>query len=249
MKKAFEKEFDGMMKQALYWKTECIEPSENLLQNVKTKIREQKKENGIMKKHMKQIIAVAAVCVLSVTCYAATQLSSVVSHGSPNIKTFAGLEKAEKKLGFDAKYVESFTNGMTFQRGGTGKTQGLDKDGNPMGKKYKTMTVTYGDEAGNSVSLNIDGGSPYADAGVEESKGYSSDTYMFVPPDYEVTEEDRAKEAAGELMISVGSEEVEIMQMEYYGWEDDGVSYSLVGFDCGFGEDAMMQMAEEVMAQ
>ena len=249
MKEKFEKEFDTAMKQALIWKTEHIEPSENLLQNIKTEIKKEKKENGFMKKNMKQMIAVAAVCVLSVTCYAATQLDSVVSHGSSDIKTFAGLEKAEKKLGFDAKYVETFTNGMTFQRGGTGKTQGLDAEGNPVGKKYKTMTVTYSDEAGNSVSLNIDGGSPYVDAGVEETEGYSTDTYMFVPPNYEVTEEERAKEAAGELVISVGSEEVEIMQMEYYGWEEDGVYYSLVGFDCGFGEDAMQQMAEEVKAQ
>ncbi len=98
MKEHFEKEFDTVMKQALIWKTESIEPSEALLQNIKKEFGEQKKENGSMKKSMKQIMAVAAVCLLSVTCYAATQLGSVVSHGSPDIKTFAGLEKAEKKL-------------------------------------------------------------------------------------------------------------------------------------------------------
>ena len=46
-----------------------------------------------------------------------------------------------------------------------------------------------------------------------------------------------------------GAEEVEIRQMEYYGWEEDGLYYSLVGFDCGFGEEAMVQMAEEIKAQ
>ena len=61
--------------------------------------------------------------------------------------------------------------------------------------------------------------------------------------------EDKEKEAAGEWVISCGSEEVEIMQMEYYGWNDEGIYYSLVGFDCGFGEEAMAQMAAEIMAE
>ena len=84
---------------------------------------------------------------------------------------------------------------------------------------------------------------------MEETEGYSTDTYKFFPVDYKLTEEDQEKEAAGELVISVGSEEVEIKQMEYYGWNDNGIYYSLVGFDCGFGEEAMEQMAAEIMAQ
>ena len=50
-------------------------------------------------------------------------------------------------------------------------------------------------------------------------------------------------------MISCGSEEVEVMQMEYYGWNDEGIYYSLVCFDCDFGEVAMAQMAAEIMAE
>lgn len=244
------KEFDTLMKRALAEKVRDVEPSAEMLANIRKEAEERRKETGSMKFNMKKTVAaVAVICAMSVTCYAAGQLGSVVGHGTPNIETFAGLEKAEKKVGFDAKYVETFTNGLTFLYGGTGETQGLDEEGNPMGKKYKTMTVTYGNEEGRKVTLGIDGGSPYVDAGVEEAVGYSTDTYMFVPPDYEVTEEDRAKEAAGELVISYGSEEVEIMQMEYYGWEDEGLYYSLVGFDYGFGEDAMAQMAAEIMAE
>lgn len=244
------KEFDMLIRQALAEKVRDVEPSDDLLKKIRTEADERRKENGLMKYNMKKMAAAAAViCALSVTCYAAGQLGSVVSSSSPDIKTFAELEKAEKKLGFDAKFVETFENGMTFQYGGTGETQGQDEDGNPMGKKYKMMTVSYADEKGNEISLNIDGGSPYADAGVEETEGYSTDTYKFVPVDYKLTEEDQEKEAAGELVISVGSEEVEIKQMEYYGWNDNGIYYSLVGFDCGFGEEAMEQMAAEIMAQ
>ena len=244
------KDFDRLMKQALEEKVRDVEPSEHLLVKIRMEADERRKETGFMKMNMKKMVTAAAViCALSVTCYAAGQLGSVVSSSTPDIKTFAKLEKAEQKLGFDAKFVETFENGMTFQYGGTGETQGQDEDGNPMGKKYKMMTVSYADEKGNKVSLNIDGGSPYADAGVEEAEGYSTETYKFVPTDYELTEEDKEKEAAGEWVISCGSEEVEMMQMEYYGWNDNGIYYSLVGFDCGFGEVAMAQMAAEIMAE
>ena len=244
------KEFDRLMKQALEEKVRDVEPSENLLVNIRREADERRKEYGFMKINMKKMVTAAAViCALSVTCYAAGQLGSVVSHNGPDIETFAELEKAEKKLGFDAKFVETFENGMTFQNGGVGETQGQDEDGNPMGKKYKMMTVSYADEKGNKVSLNIDGGSPYVDAGVEEAEGYCTETYKFVPTDYELTEEDKEKEATGEWVISCGSEEVEMMQMEYYGWNDEGVYYSLVSFDCDFGEVAMAQMAAEIMAE
>ena len=136
------KDFDGMMKAALSEKVRDVEPSEQLLANIRKEADERRKENGFMKMNMKKMMTAAAViAALSVTCYAAGQLHSVVSHGSPNIETFAELEKAEKKLGFDAKYVETFANGMTFQRGGTGETYGMDEDGNKTGKKYKMMTV------------------------------------------------------------------------------------------------------------
>ncbi|MBQ2879672.1 MAG: hypothetical protein IJE27_03160 [Anaerotignum sp.] len=244
------KEFERMMKEALAEKVRDVEPSEQMLANIRKEADERRKENGFMKCSMRKMVAAAAViAALSVTCYAAGQLGSVVSSGEPDIRTFAGLEKAEQKLGFDAKYVETFANGMTFRSGGTGETYGMDEDGNKTGKKYKMMTVSYADEKGNEISLNIDGGSPYADAGVEETEGYSTDTYKFVPTDYKLTAEDQEKEAAGELVISVGSDEVEIMQMEYYGWNDNGIYYSLVGFDCGFGEEAMAAMAAEIMAE
>lgn len=244
------KDFDRMMKEALSEKVRDVEPSEELLANIRTEAEERRKETGSMKMNMKKMVtAVAAVCALSVTCYAAGQLDGVVSSGTPDIETFAGLEKAEKKLDFDAKYVETFANGMTFQYGGTGETQGMDENGNPMGETYKTMTVTYGDAAGNRVSLNIDGGSPYADAGMETTEGYSSDTYLFLPNEDALTEEYKAMQDAGEIYISYGTQDVEWMEMEFYGWEDDGVYYSLVASDCGFGEEAMAAMAAEVQAE
>lgn len=244
------KDFDTLMRQALEEKVRDVEPSDDLLKKIRTEADERRKETGFMKFNMKKMVAaVAAICALSVTCYAAGQLGGVVSSGTPDIKTFAELEKAEKKLGFDAKFVETFENGMTFQYGGTGETQGQDEDGNPVGEKYQTMTVSYADEKGNKVSLLIDGGSPYADAGVETTEGYSSDTFLFLPNEDALTEEYKAMQDAGEIFISYGTRDVQWNEMENYSWEDDGVYYALVASDCGFGEAAMAAMAAEIMAE
>ena len=244
------KDFDTMMRQALVEKVRDVEPSDNLLKKIRTEADGRRKENGFMKFNMKKMLTAAAViCALSVTCYAAGQLGSVVSSSTNNIRTFAGMEKAEKKLGFDAKYVETFANGMTFQYGGTGETYGQDEKGNTMGGKYKTMTVSYGDEKGNKMTLIIDGGSPYADAGVKMAKGYSKDTFLFLPNEDALTEEYQAMQDKGEIFISYGTETVEWAEMEDYSWEEDGVYYALSASDCGFGEEAMKQMAAEIMAE
>ncbi|WP_405726233.1 hypothetical protein [Anaerotignum sp.] len=244
------KEFDTLMRQALTERVRDVEPSHDLLKKIRTEAEERRKENGFMKFNMKKMVtAAAAICALSVTCYAAGHLGGVLSSGTNNIRTFAGMEKAEKKLGFDARYVETFANGMTFQHGGTGETQGQDEDGNPMGETYKTMTVSYADEKGNSVTLLIDGGSPYADAGVETTEGYSKDTFLFLPNEDALTEEYKAMQDAGEIYISYGTAEEEWNVMENYSWEEDGVYYSLTAADCGLGEEELAAMAAEIMAE
>lgn len=243
-------QFDWMMKRALEEKAREIEPSAQMLAEIKREAAARRKENGYqMKFGMKKLAAVAAVCLLSVTCYAASQLSGVQSHSTVDITTIEGMKKAEKKLDFDAKYVEKFANGMTFQRGGIGEKEGIDEEGNPMGKTYQMLTASYVDADGRQVTLSAEEGDHYVDAGQEVEMGYIADTYKFVPTDYEKTAEDLEKEAAGELHISYGTDEVEINEMEYYGWVDDGVYYALVGFDCGFGEAEMAQMADEVKAE
>lgn len=243
-------QFDWMMKRALEEKAREIEPSAQMLAEIKREAAAKRKENGYqMKFGMKKLAAVAAVCLLSVTCYAASQLGSVRASSKMDIYTLEELEESLEGLDFDVKYVEGFSNGMKFQRGGIGETQGLDENGNRMGEVYQMLTVDYADADGRKVSLAMEGGNHFVDVGEESEMGYRADTYKFVPTDYEKTAEDLEKEAAGELYISYGTDEVEINEMEYYGWEEDGVYYSLVSFDCGFGEAEMAQMADEVKAE
>lgn len=240
-------DFDTWMKEALAEKVRDIEPSEQMLKNIRREAKARRKETGYMKFGMKKIVAVAAVCVMSVTAYAATQLGSVESHTTNNITAYKDVAKADKKLGLNAKYVERFDNGFTFDSAGAGEERGRDEDGNPMEKTYNMLSISYKNEEGQTLMLNVQEGSPYADAGQEVTEGYVVTANKFVPPDYELTEEDKAMQEAGELNIAYGSQEVELKTFESYYWQDGDLYYYLGAFDCDLGEAALKDMAAQIM--
>lgn len=242
-------EFGRILKQALEEKVQDMAASPYLLERVKmeAEARSRKERNfmGISKK----IAVAAAVCVMSVTAYAAvSSFSGAAGYSSTDIKTFAQLEKADDKLGLDAKFVESFSNGLTFSYAGTGEDFGVDENGNQAGAAYKNISVTYESKDGRSVTLGISEGDPFADDGAEWPEGYTTMKNKFVPDGYEVTPEEIALQEAGKLNVAFGGgQEVEIMESEGYYWEADGLYYHLTAFDMGFGEAAMAQMAAEIM--
>ena len=240
-------DFDTWMKEALAKKVETLEPSEQMLENIRREAKARGKETGFMKFGMKKIVAVAAICVMSVTAYAATQLAGVSVGTTNNITAYEDVAKAEKKLDMDAKYVERFDNGFTFDRAGTGQEHGYDADGNAIGQEYDVLTISYKNDDGETLSLTVQNGSSFADAGQEETEGYVITANKFVPPDYELTEEDKAMQEAGELNIAYGSDKVELKTFENYSWEDDGLYYSLGVFDADLGEAGLRDMAEQIM--
>lgn len=242
------KAFEEILKGALEERVKDVTPAAEMLQSVKREAAMRRKETVSMKFGMKKLAVVAAVCLMSVTCYAAVRFAGAVTHSTQNITRYADLAKAEEKVGFEAKYVEAFQNGFTFYMAGTGETQGYDEEGNAFGEVYQMLSISYKNEAGDDLSLTVENGDPYADAG-EETLGYSSQTFQFMPPDAELTEEAKALQEAGELIVSYGSDEVSVEQMENYTWVDNGLYYSLTASDMNFGESGMKAMAEEIMQQ
>lgn len=243
-------EFDQILKHALEDKVRDMAASPYLLEKVKIEAEARSRKERDFMGISKKIAVVAAVCVMSVTAYAAvSSLSGVSSHTTNNIKTFAQLEKAEDKLGLDANLVETLSNGMTFAYGGTGEEYGWDENGNKLDKSYKMLTASYEDKNGGSISLSVTEGSPRADAGEQEPEGYHVLENKFVPDGYEPTEEELALQEAGKLNIGYGGADQEVMNMqsESYYWEDDGLYYCLIGFDLNLGEEAFAQMAADIM--
>ncbi|MCI1930237.1 MAG: hypothetical protein LKJ13_00920 [Clostridia bacterium] len=240
--------FDEFIKDALEKKAETVTPSCFLLQRIKAETAERKrKENFSMKIFSaKKLVVLGVVALMSVSCYAAAKMTGVVASSKNNeITSVSDIGKYDKKLGFTPKYVDSFDNGYKFTRGGTGTTHGVDEDGNSVGKEYNTLNLTYKNDKGQNVMLMIDGGNPYTDNG-ENTTGYTNQTYKFVPPDYQLTDEDKKEEASGDIVISYGSDKVEIQKMESYMWQDEGLYYTLTAADCNLGEKEMKNMAKQI---
>lgn len=240
-------EFDILLQQALHAHVQDVHPGEDQLFNIKRKIR-QRKEKDTMKYGMKRMIAIAAaLCLITVSCYAAVEMATIESHSMMEITKFENLAEAEQEAGLDIKCVEAFSNGFKFEGGGVIVSQAQDENGNPVGGETKGVGVHYTNDAGKNVMLSVEPRSFYEDHGQAVPVGYTSDTYKFVPPDYELTDEDRRLMEGGDFFVSYGSEAVELTEMEDYRWEDDGLVYSLLASGCGLGEAALVAMAQEVM--
>ena len=88
---------------------------------------------------------------------------------------------------------------------------------------------------------------PYAPDAERDVNGvtlaFRDTAYLFVPPDYQPTDEEKRLERAGELAISEGSDEVENRQFQSVSWTQDGVEYSLYGFDTGLDAQTMLELA------
>lgn len=240
-------ELDAMIQNAMEKRTEHLNADPMMLERIKREAASRERKERISMKLFtaKRIAAVVVVCFASVTCYAAVHFSGVEAQTSVDITSYAQVEKAEEKVGFDMKTVEVFSNGFTFVNGGTGEMYGQDENGNNVGEPYALMTLSY-EKEGKTVVVTAQDGNPYVDAGQDVREGYSSQLYKFVPEGYELTAEDQEKEANGELIISYGTDEVMESVMEVYSWKDGNLFYSMTAENCNLGEDTMAQMAEEI---
>lgn len=243
-----DENLDMILKDIFENKSADIIPSQFMLQRIKAKVKSNRREPINMKfLNPKKLVVIGVLCLASVSCYAAIKLGGSVSHSQVEFYSINDIEKYEQKVGFSPKYVEAFDNGFKFKDGSTGDTQGVDNEFNPTGKKYKTMNLTYENEEGKWVAITIDSGNPWVDSGEEFVEGYSNQVYKFVPPNYILTEEDKIAEENGSLVISYGSDSVQINNMESYMWIDDGLYYSMVAQDCDLGEEEMAKMVKQMM--
>ncbi|WP_394267006.1 hypothetical protein [Anaerotignum sp.] len=236
-------ELDAMIQKAMEKRTEHLKADPMMLERIKREAASRERKERISMKLFtaKRIAVIAVVCFASVTCYAAVRLSGVEASTSMNITSYAQVEKAEEKVGFDMKTVETFSNGFTFVNGGTGEMYGQDENGNNVGEPYALMALSY-EKEGKTLVVTAQDGNPYPDAG----QGYSSQLYKFVPEGYELTAEDQEREASGELIISYGTDEVMETAMEIYSWKDGDLFYSMTAENCDLGEDTMAQMAAQM---
>lgn len=205
----------------------------------------------------KTLILAAALCAafaVAATAYTTVASSIISSSGNREYTRFEQLSKAEKKAGLDIHAVESFDNGYSFQEMSITHSKDLDDSGNAI-REYKGIDIRYTKPSSADIFLSaepagIGSGDDRAPVDTREIDGitvsYYSDTFKFVPPDYELTDEDRANEKKDNYFISYGSSEVEVQQMAFAVWVQDGVLYTLTSQD-NKPSGQMFSMAEQII--
>ena len=201
------------------------------------------------------LIAAAAAVLLCGSAVATTSIISGRIGSSSSIPFYEEIPAAEtvyRDFGFETNIADGFSNGYTFKAGYKGDSSDIDEEGKKI-NSFSELTVEY-TNGGDRVTLNAysaqysnDDYQSYEPAG--EYNGITlykfEQMYKFVPPDYELTEQDKADEASGKYVFSYGSDEVETTEFKWVGWVQNGVAYSLSGHDIDLTADDLCAMAEE----
>ena len=203
------------------------------------------KTEEFMMKHKKYqrrtvfLVAVAAVCLLSVTALAAGFIPGWFSHYAGEAKTPPALTDFENGYAYESGH--SFHNEITAEDGSV--------------DAFESVSYVY-ERNGEEVWFSQEKPSkPIAPMGVflENAEGidlyYYCYTNVVVPADYELTEADKAAEAAGEIVISYGSDRVTRMEVQTLQWSKDGVLSCLMQMDGSLSPEELCDMAKEIIAK
>ncbi len=252
--------FDRAIRDTLNETAKGLEAPEALGARVKFAVKNNERPKTHVRGWSKRLVAACAVAAIAVTgAIAGGGVMSVSSHSYHDKawKDFDETASYAEQYVKDAKYLESFTNGYTFEKGNTDTCSKNDENGNSLGLFTGIM-----------LSYEKDGAALLFDAEpVQEEFNYSSEydtvrtiddvdvSYremfcIYLPPDgsEKPTAEEQAKFDAGEINIGYGSETREEQTYYVVRWVEDGISYNIGTYDpADLTEDDFFQMASEVI--
>lgn len=227
--------------------------AERMKGSVHRKIEEEKRMRRWSAK--KVMITAVAVCVFgSITAVAAGRITSSVAHSShDNDFTYDKLGEMETKLGIVTKAPEAFSNGYRFSTGVPVERSGMDESGNVV-ESGNDLSLNYKKDGMPDIYISVQKSSMFENEQWAQSfdhngitVGYRADQYRFVPPNYQITEEEQARVDAGELYVSYGSDEIEDEIIKNVYWEDEGIQYYITAMDSSLGAEDLIQMAGEII--
>lgn len=197
------------------------------------------------------IVALVACTVLACTAFAAGQIRSYVSHSSSasDYTSMPDTAQIQKDIGIAPKTVETFTNGLTFASGHIINSEARG-EGDVVIEKFKELSLSYGQ--GIDIIMNKTIAGEAQTGAVAGAHGgitlyYDSTDMKFLPPDYVMTEQDKADEASGKYVFSYGSREVEVTSFQFLTWTDGGIKYMIMARDSALTRESLVQMAGEII--
>lgn len=256
------RKLDVLINQTLHDRAEAVSMSEAGKDRIYQAISDSSKEDYRMKINGKRKLAaaVAVMCLLgSMAALGAGRITGYrTGHNAdePEFASYADMNKAPEKAGFPVKAVEQFDNGFTFEKAFLLNVDAYEEGGQVV-DTFPQVSVQY-EKDGLSVVLDIEKQRPEYEESttgnpVDISYGdltltYREDHYKFVPPDYELTEEDQKAIDSGELYVSYGSSQVEYKDFHFLEWQEQEVSYLLMSYgDGALGQEELTQMAQQVI--
>ena len=201
------------------------------------------------------LIAAAAALALGVTVFAANGIVSnwfSTASSAPDYKSLPTIQQVTHDIGYEPVLIESFENGYTFKDGNIVSNSLEDENGKSV-EKFKSVSFDY-EKNGDVVIFTQDKFNSEMEPQGEAVKNVNGiDVYCYsyanktVPADYELTDEDKAAEASGELVFSYGAPEVKIRNVQFVTWIKNGTMYQLMQIDGKLPADELVNMAEEIL--
>ena len=273
MKKSLEPIFyreretkDREIREALCASVQFVEASDQMKRQIERRIEEESVKEEIMRKHFnvkKVILSVAAACLaVGTVCIAGSGLKYYMGGSSsiPDYTEFSDLAKAEETIGYDVKAVENFDNGYRFQSISI-MDEALMNEVGEVQENQKGLQICY-EKDGEEITLFVRGlyqeeidtleekGMDKYDQTLqvgEVEAGFRQITNKFVPPDYELTEEDEKNMENPNFNLAYGSSEVEENKGFSTLWIEDGIIYNLYGTDLPITGEEMLEMARTII--
>lgn len=277
MKRNFNEDIDEKITQFLMDETENISISQNSFYKIKSGILREKEKGFLNMKFgflkAKTVIASGLICMATVGTVGVAASSGLswisTSDKRDEIRQFPTESVVENKVGFEPKYVESFSNGFKFDSLNFIKEDLKNNADIAVSGDQKSITSAKAaafrykrDGSTENQYLNLDARKieeKYADShefsdNPVEYNGikiyYHANKYKAVPEGYKVTEEEQKMIDEGSLQIGYGdpSDKIEEDNNQTVSWYENGIEYMIMNSNYDdLTKDKMIDMAKEVI--
>lgn len=255
-----ELKMEREMQKMLHQCAEGLEAPDKLKTRIDFALKNGAAPRKIRRPFAKRLAAFALVAALAVT--GAVAGSGVVGWYSStwldqNWTDFSQTSEYVQEHVPGAKYVESFSNGYTFDKGYENTVDKRDESGNTLGS-FTGVLLNY-QKAGADLTLEAEPvqeegqyTSPYDTVHTvgDTEVHYREMKDITLPPDGSIqpTAEEQAAFERGEINIAYGSSAREEHTFYRVAWIENDISYSIYTFDPGdLTEDDFFQMAQEII--
>lgn len=237
------------------------------IENDRIKKRRGSEKEAVIMKFQKRKVALAAAVIVaigSITCYATGTMTGLMVGSShlTEVSEYSGLAVAEEKAGFETGMPETFSSGYVFKNVNTGEGKAVDAEGNGIpGTEYIDVFMTY-EKDGSEITASImpelkEEPAEEAEAKAPEASetreiggitvSYYETTMKVVPPDYELTEQDKKDMENSNFTISYGSDQVYVQKVRSIDWKADGKAYNLLDMEGAVDAGTLFSMAQDVI--